>query len=264
MKRSSNESVRQPPTKREPNSLPRQKSKKRDKRLFALETKSCELECASITMAPAPRQALVGEGWLTVQYESCVLYLLDNKDGTYYRGGSELHLSIHHEVNGQQVFDKDGWFQVFGKPHKLQISSNNPDVLAIDPITQKLNFVPTTLYPKRPGYAVVTVSLAAKSIKIPIWVVPLTVAFNESSDAVIQRLGMPDDTLSAFALWPNTESVHNLVYYDNADHSDNSATHWKYDRFPGAVLAVRLGKVVNVSTTSPEYPWPKVQRQRWR
>jgi hypothetical protein len=147
----------------------------------------------------------------------------------YFGLGSSMHLSVSYTVNGETTHGTDGWFKIGGKPYKLSIVTSDEKVLK--------KSTETLLTPVAPGEVTVTVSLAGQTVKIPVLVVPLDIGAGESVDSVIRKIGMPDD-----------------------DQYDSGAYHWKFNRYPGAVVVVDGKKVLNVSSTSPEYPSPKMRR----
>lgn len=229
----------------------------RDRRLRA--------KSASLTRAPRTIRVPLGDGHLDVEYPHSTLYMLTRTDKIppgaredfwtgvpkYHGGGSEIHVFVTYTVRGEVAYGTEDYFRVGGRAHKLSITSSDERVLKND-LSQGF------LRPVEPGEVKVTVSLAGVSTSFPVTVVPLDISRDDSAESVITKYGLPDDEEMAIAVWPNSTTLHNLRYYDDLrGNSRTSATHWKFNRFPGAVIATDRRKVIDVSSVSPNYRWPK-------
>jgi hypothetical protein len=236
----------------------------RDKRL--------RTACAAWTSDPTPIEVGFGNGTLTVKYNHKTLYMLTgdmygdkywcstgSADGPcYYAGQSSLYISASYAEDGVEDLGTKDWYKVNGKAHKLTVSVSNEKVI-------KSKFVPTILEPVGPGEATVTVTLAGTAVSFRVTVVPLDVALGEPEENLIKRKGLADVEIGVHVSWPDSKTVHGYLYYDNLKVDNcNSGTHWKYDRYPGAVIVVKEGSVCGVSTTSPREVGPEYETRRRR
>lgn len=191
-----------------------------------------------------------------------------DEDGTYFRsppgeelpwyigGGSSLQLSVYYDIGGKTVYPTDGWLKVNGKAEKVSVTSSERKVLEDQ---HSLGI----FTPKSPGKCPLTVSVADESVKLPILVVPLDIAGNEATGAVIERLGIPDDELDVFVLRPDSKTVHGIHYYDNLKQTSRKMDNrWKFNSFPGAGVVVESKKVSMVSSTETNFDWPKEQERQ--
>lgn len=148
------------------------------------------------------------------------------------------------DADGQ--YDTEGFFNVSGKPEKIDFSSDDPAVLRCHS-----SFV----IPVEAGTANAVVSLAGRSVRIPFRVVRLPVSIGDSPETVINTVGLPDFKRRISVRWPESEQVDNVLYSPSVDDGFATGEHWEYKRFPGAVLVIRDQKLANISTTEPRTDW---------
>jgi len=196
----------------------------------------------------------LGKGNLCVDVNYHTLYV----DAESRRGDSVLFLGIYLEIGrdkprdpralfgagGEILRDTEGYFDIGGRAQKIIVAAKNDGILECEPDR-------TWLYPREPGESDVVVRVADAEIVVPITVVKLPLKIGDSSKEVIEKLGVPDFKRHAGAAFPDSKRIHNIHYRWNGE----SADHWGYKQFPGAVIVVRGGKVVNVSSTFIKGSW---------
>jgi hypothetical protein len=230
-------------------------------------------KCASFAKLPRTIRTYLGDGVLEVTCPLNTLYMItglydnDEKyqysitdDGipSYSSGGSQLQLSISYHVGGKILYPTDGWLNVNGIAEKVTFNLSDSKVLK-DRTSEGI------FSPKMPGECVITVSVADTYVKLHIIVVPLDIGGNEPINRVISRYGLPDDDLFVVANWPKSKTVHEIYYYQSLKVESRSiGRHWKYDRFPGAVVVVSGKKVHTVSSTTLDYIWPKDEERQFQ
>ncbi len=163
-------------------------------------------------------------------------------------GDSEYKVSVFVNDGGNHTYPTEGYFSLGGDSYLLGSQSDNPEILS-------KRF--TTIYrPRSPGTTTVKFSIAGRTVSLPVIVQQLPISIGDSAENVIKTLGVPPKKSTVLISWPNTKTVHGIVYSDHLDDEicDYTAEHWLYpNKFPGAVIAVCGNKVQTISTVSPNW-----------
>jgi len=150
-----------------------------------------------------------------------------------------------------------GYFNVNGKPEKLKIQSNDKNILAIfspDEVSKKTEFnkLQDFVYCfKKAGEVSVTASAGNENAVVKLNVVELPFSIGDRASSVIEALGFPkqdkDESSSSMVVsWPDFRWVDGIGYQPDAGERI-TITHWKYDKYPRLVLAMKNDKISEIS-----------------
>ena len=224
---------------------------------------------ALVDSIESPVTLKVGDGELRVQFQLTTLYIPGNPHET--RLGYEGFFFVTYQTSGGSVQNKpvEGYFRVNGKAEKLTVRSSDKKVLAgnrfrpweekpegKEQLSRDLRYSDDyglNLVAVGPGVASITVTMAGQSVSIPMRVVQLPISglklgrAAHTKDEVIEILGLPDERVERYLAWPDSATVDG-IFYSAADHPRYgvSIEHWKYDKYPGAVVAFRGDKIHDV------------------
>jgi hypothetical protein len=192
----------------------------------------------------SPIMAEVRGSKLSISYPFDNLYVAESKfrfgSKPLYVGHGPVELcefSLNCEVDGRPPIEMR-YFQLRGMPEKITFKSDAPEVVAVDDIG--------SVRAMSPGNAIVTVTLAGVSKRIPISVEALPVRVPLAVDGLIKALGLPDDRKEVVFSWPDNGSVDGVFYGTRPDH-DAVASHWYYNRFPTVVFVIQDSQLVAVT-----------------
>lgn len=146
-------------------------------------------------------------------------------------------------VRGKTSKPTEGYFRVQEKAERLTCKSSDERVFSTSAFSEAADVTA-----KLPGRANVIVSLAGKSVEIPLKVVQLPVTEATPVSELIEELGLPDSKIRHFIKWPRTDKIDHIRYTPTARQSIIAVEHWRYKQFPGAVLAIKNGKLFRVSS----------------
>ncbi len=184
----------------------------------------------------------IGDLELAVGWKFSTVYVSTNGDSNE---GLGPFFNVGYMRSGVIAEPAAGFVPVDGKPEKVIFSSSNPSIVTVNE-SGNASF-------KAGGNVTVTVKVASERIRIPIKVVEVPVYAGRYSDQatsaeeVIKLLGMPDEKEEHYVSWPDTELIDGIFY--SADPGRITVTeHWKYKKYPGAVIAIVYGKVSAVGT----------------
>ena len=192
--------------------------------------------------------AKVGNGRLTVKCRFDVLWMAASGS----RCASRIQFSTTYRTGSETTFDTNGFFNVSGEAQEIESRSADPAIAS----GEGCFYGPQSL-----GKTDIVFTLAGQSLRIPVIVAEVPVKIGMSAKEVIQEIGLPDDKLTVMPVWPETKCVHNVWYHTRIGGPDDSGEHWKYERYPGAVLVIRRQKLFCVSSTNADYAWPKELRR---
>lgn len=139
-----------------------------------------------------------------------------------------------------------GFIPINGTPVEIKFQSSD-DLIAEVYNDGSIKF-------KNEGDVSITVVIANESISAQVKVIKFPLksgsATNEASNAadVVRTLGIPDEKKERFFSWPNSEEVDGIYYIPSVD-GGISTEHWKYKKFPGAVIAIVGGRVWSIGTS---------------
>ena len=132
---------------------------------------------------------------------------------------------------------------------------------------------------KNPGQTNVRFTLAGKTVSIPITVVQLP--FRSAggldsgvrrrlrpnadrprgpspADDVVRLIGLPDEKEKHFISWPESATIDGIYYGSSDPRWSISTEHWKFNKYPGAVIAIVANRVHAVATYADERQEPQV------
>jgi hypothetical protein len=151
--------------------------------------------------------------WSTVLFRASGTFngeLYDRVDTFMYTGSSAPRVAFSYNCgDGSQepTAGKEGLYvPVQGKPEKIQVAVRDPEICA---------YYSGALVPLAPGKTTFHVTLAEKSLEIPIEVIALPVKYGAPVDEILKAVGFPDrKTISG------------------------SSEFWTYKRWPRAVVMI--------------------------
>lgn len=219
----------------------------------------------------SPVTLKVADGELLVRFQFTTLYIPGNRHET--RLGYARFFFVSYQASGGTVQKKpvEGYFRVNGKAEKLTVRSSNRKILGATrdfrpgkrQMSRDLIYTDDaglSLTAVGPGVASVTVTLAGQSVSIPMKVVQLPInggGFRDAARAdeaahtkeeVIKILGLPDQRIEDYLSWPDSASVDGIYYSASDPRYGVHIEHWKYNKYPGAVIAFNMSKVNAVRT----------------
>jgi hypothetical protein len=121
-------------------------------------------------------------------------------------------IAISYKCGDEWKDDIAGYVPVNGKPEKVELSIADPQVCEVE-----YSQAGSRLVPKQTGKTVIRATLVGRTLEIPIEVIVLPVKYQAKADEVLKSIGFPD-----------SRQVINNHYTE----------HWKYRRWPGAILVV--------------------------
>lgn len=174
-----------------------------------------------------PEELLLVDGIkLTIHYGDNLFYLIRSGKKEKYHGYSCIIIKSKEALIYENKYVKSKE----GKTLILRFSSSDEYFAPIDE-TGDIIF-------KRPGNLIITVSIADKSVQIPIRVklIPLHQSMNH--EEVISSLGLPDVRHEGFVPWLDSVWIDGILYYPSSiyDVYGESFDHWLYKKFPKAIL----------------------------
>jgi hypothetical protein len=187
---------------------------------------------------------LVGDGRLDVRARMAIAYL--PSDGAAYKMANAIE--VKYVVNDREQESTDGSFKIDGAPTKVAITSGDEKVATVARDAKSGAWTYRFL---TPGKARFRVSLGEATVAIEINVVKLAVALGAGADKVIGAYGTPDFKDRHLLSWPKTET-HDGITYAPQPRETISVQHWRYDALPGAVFAIRDGKLGMIAS-APRY-----------
>ena len=173
----------------------------------------------------SPAKLIVGSEVLLVHFGNRLIYAIKDRQGKYAAHGVS---SLLLEDNGRLAIG-NRYLKISDKTECAQFSSSNSQILAVD---SKGN-----LTIRSPGSANVTIKIDGSSVDIPFDVVAIPVVAGMDKDAVIAKMGMPDDRTKRHISWLESANVDGILYYAGSDDVYGvSIDHWQYKTYPGAIL----------------------------
>ncbi len=215
----------------------------------------------------SPVTLKVGDGELCVRFQFTTLYISANPPKTKGAGyRSSLFVTYRESGGAGHKKPVAGYFRVNGKPEKLTVRSSNEKVISVLAYEELsgLRFCAVGR-----GSANITVSLAGQSVSIPMKVVAIPVKGPQSGgfaamkrgkvahtkEDVIRILGLPDERVTRYLSWPESAFVDGIFYNADDPRWGVSIEHWKYKKFPNAVIHFAKDGTVAGVRTAHKLPW---------
>jgi hypothetical protein len=193
----------------------------------------------------------VGSGELLVAWKFSTVYVAANASDIMSNHPSYgvFFFTAYREPAGEFTEPAAGFFRVDGKPQRVGFHSEDEKVVHV--------YEDGSAGFPGGGKTNVVVSLAGESVKVPVTVVQLPVnsgryLTGSPAEDVIRLMGLPDEKQKHYVSWPDSEIIDG-IYYGSSDPRWGIATeHWKYRKYPGAVIAIVANRVYAVGTYAPE------------
>lgn len=148
------------------------------------------------------------------------------------------------DAGGRDHLPVEGFLEVNDRPAKIEFVASDASVVKIERHAQ-LGDVFTFL---GPGDVKVELKVGGELIGVmPIEVLSAPVTEGDTSEHVIETLGLPSERRRVYVRWPETKEIDRIVYRPRAGQS-SSAEHWRWNEYPGLVVAISSGKVSHLRT----------------
>jgi len=207
------------------------------------------------TQVESPVTLKVGDGELRVRFQFTTLYIPANiprgndvlvrYSRTKQCGYSRFFFVGYRQPEGKNYQKPtEGFFRVNGKAEKLKCQSSNPAVVRVVGVDDEEGLCVEAL---APGKANIGVSLAGRSVVIPLKVVQIPVRAGDfhieeytgvkshTRKDVIRILGLPDKRQESLVSWPEA------VFYAGQHFGPPAGASWRiqrwtYEKYPGAEI----------------------------
>ncbi|WP_372717339.1 SHD1 domain-containing protein [Novipirellula sp.] len=202
--------------------------------LLLATTETC---IADEKLPPGRTQHKTPHGVLTVTLKSPIVYTL--------RGGHSnttrfVTFTLNHD--GETLRPDHDFFNVDGNPIKVTVTSIDNSI-AIDDSPTIGGFYSF----KKSGKTAFVVTLGETRIEVPVEIRELPYGQYDNVDAVIKADGFPTSKARHFVSWPDLETIDDIVYKPGPG-NPASIEHWRYEKYPYAVIAIRGGSVADCSS----------------
>lgn len=148
------------------------------------------------------------------------------------------------DADGKDYLPIEGFLEVDGRPAKVEFVSSDASIVAIERHNQ-LGHVFTFL---EPGEVEIELKVGGERIGVmPMKVAPAPVKEGDTSEHVIETLGLPSERRKVYVGWPDTKEIDRIVYRPRAGQG-TSSEHWRWDDHPGLVVAIRNSHVSEIRT----------------
>lgn len=197
-------------------------------------------ELNGLDFLPCPSgKVRVGRGNLKVQLKFGIGYWGGNRSEFFGPSlGSDFIKMVFLE-RGVTTEPTEGLIMIKGEPKKITISSSDDKVFKA---------IGHTLSLTGPGTANIIVECDGNKCEIPFTVHKVPLASGASAEDVIRAVGAPDQKEPIVVEWPNSRFADGISYDPQAGQII-SAEHWRYKKLPGAVFAMRGGRLQEITST---------------
>jgi len=180
----------------------------------------------------------IGDVEVVLGYKLSTVYVPQNARNTFTNIGT--FFLVGYRKPGELFADPSaGFIPVNGEAQKIKVVSSDSKLVYIHE--------DGSAHFRGPGQVAVTLRVAGESISVPITIVefPITAGMDgeglstkaSSAEDVVKRLGLPDDKTKHRI---SEATVIDCIFYrPNGTYPDaNWPEHWKYKKYPGAVIAI--------------------------
>lgn len=195
----------------------------------------------------------VAGGTLSVFVDCSVIYLPSDGDDTYFS-------FIRHrftDASGNEQRDVEGFYSIDGKASRIKIDSDNKDILRV----RKHPSLGTELTFTKEGKVNLTIELGENTFHIPMSVIRINLEIGDRGAAVVERLGIPDQSETIFTSWPDVETHDNIIYAPEAGRVI-LAKHLKYARHPNLVVSIVDSAVYRIRGCYDPKPEPVLEEEQ--
>jgi hypothetical protein len=221
----------------------------------------------------------VSDGPLCAHLREPVIYVPRSKPSQVANRTEHL---VSATFNGKEAVE--GYFDDNGTPVKLSILSSDPTILEVRTsddteaeieklkatslngdnarvakikialleeqlqIEKKIGGV--TFRFLKPGNVSIRVAVGMNKVDLPVRVIKAPIEPGDSSDQVVQTLGLPNQKSQLIVSWPRSETRDGIHYGPSASEQVLKADHWRYDKYPGLVISIVDGSVHAINSYS--------------
>jgi hypothetical protein len=104
------------------------------------------------------------------------------------------------------------------------------------------------------GNVQINIAVDKHTVSLPVDVRKSPVLIGASTEEIIAAIGLPSHKKSIFVSWPDSESIDGMFYNPTAGQSSVIGEHWRYEKYPGLVLAIRNNSLQEISSDSEGIP----------
>ncbi|MCC4789892.1 hypothetical protein AB6E39_18580 [Vibrio splendidus] len=165
------------------------------------------------------------------------LYKMKGEKVSYW---SDKWLEVFLYENGSYYYDIAGYFEIEGKPRKIEITSNKK--IYYEESLQKWNISSSDTEDID-----ITVKVNNKQKVLTSKVVELPFKKKATQGDLIEILGFPDRKKTYHVSWPCSKKL-NGIWYSPAPSAVGKIDHWFYDEYPRLVIDVSFGEVREIHT----------------
>lgn len=180
-------------------------------------------------------------GTVHLHIDSPTVYLLKGHEENYFR-----FATFGLKRNGVQVEASADQLNIDGRAvaYSFSEASNSIKIEPSGDLGYRYTF-------SKPGRFHISANIGAESITVPVEVVQLAYSLGDPASAIIKDIGFPTSKKKIFVDWPDLETHDGIIYNPDAGHAD-ILEHWRFDRLPNAVFAIRDEKIVEIHSYSTE------------
>jgi hypothetical protein len=143
--------------------------------------------------------------------------------------------------------EKTGNFFATSPPRSLKIQSDSPG-LKLDRNDADYHYRFTEF-----GSCKIRFDIGQDHFFIPVEVKPIDFSIGESSDRLIESLGLPSKKTRVFVPWPEVRVFDGIVYSATGGYSV-SREHWRFDKIPHAVFVIDPANKISEITSDTQSP----------
>ena len=177
-------------------------------------------------------------GKLEIVAEPAIIYISARRSQEFGVINRDYYLiGTTYRENGKEQLRVGGVYNVGGKPMTLRYSVLGGRSVKMIP---QSGGEPSFVF-HAPGVAIINVVFAGKSAKVMVKVVQLKVKEGMSQEQVIKSLGFPNEKKHYRVSWPESKFINGIAYCPSASMGSLSGFHWRYKKYPGAVLDMSSG-----------------------
>lgn len=174
-------------------------------------------------------------------------YYIDKTGKSSFRGGKLIVIGFR---EGEADFELPaaGFVKIDGKAVEIAWSVSSPQIISLFPDGSGVF--------EAPGSVTVSVGAGSLLASITLDAVAIPIVSDRygldgtRADELIQLLGFPDVRESHVFNWPTKANVEGIWYFPDPG-SGISVEHWKYAKYPGAVISIMGNRVIDIGTFAP-------------
>ncbi len=129
-----------------------------------------------------------------------------------------------------------------GRVCEVKFASSDPKIASVDQYG-RVTFL-------SPGQVVFTVTIEDSAAEIPVqvfegpWIIDVLEGKEVSVEAVVRKLGFPQERTKTDIVWPNRSAVLDDIYYAFGGTTAVFLEHWHYDSHPSLLFRIQANSVL--------------------